>query len=374
MVKVAEIINSKKNIFEHVHKRNNSECCVGKPEGTGIRLGYDGWGYPDVVLDPIIPLDMCVRNLNIEGKFDFVIGNYFLSSMHGDCSLTHAARGLILMVKPGGKLLIRDISTFDVAKQSIKMFEEGNYTGGQIREKLCFPMPRDKTSLIRIQNFLSPKRILDMFLDHTANIIKNVNTSISCTIPDDVDLSKITTGDFISKNRNTISDTMQNDRPLCVICGKPSTKMDHNNYLYSKYCKDHYYEARQICDNKIISSFTFEIKILKNETDDNCTPFKKIRLNYDKTINDICQKMSIIRNNSTELAEECDNKTQEEINRLLELKKSETMIIHGNWTGPKNFDIFDFIIKFAEDNFKRIRHQKYDDGKYIVIMSNILLK
>lgn len=60
------------------------------------------------------------------------------------------------------------------------------------------------------------------------------------------------------------------------------------------------------------------------------------------------------------------------ISAELERQKADSMVIEGHWR-PSNLvgiDIYDLILKFAEDNFHRIRSKKSDDdGRYLVIVS-----
>lgn len=64
--------------------------------------------------------------------------------------------------------------------------------------------------------------------------------------------------------------------------------------------------------------------------------------------------------------------TAEEICASLEGRMADPMAIQGDWrpANAKNIDIYDLALKFAEDNFYRIRSRKSgSEGYYIVIVA-----
>jgi hypothetical protein len=65
----------------------------------------------------------------------------------------------------------------------------------------------------------------------------------------------------------------------------------------------------------------------------------------------------------------CDLLDPEHIMELLLDKASPVMVVAGDWRDNKD-DVYDVVVRFAEDHFRRIRHKKYPIGTYVVIMSD----
>lgn len=67
----------------------------------------------------------------------------------------------------------------------------------------------------------------------------------------------------------------------------------------------------------------------------------------------------------------CDLLDPERAMEFLLDRTSPIIIVAGDWRNNKN-DIYDVVIRFAEDHFGRIRHKKYPVGTYVVVMSERL--
>lgn len=85
----------------------------------------------------------------------------------------------------------------------------------------------------------------------------------------------------------------------------------------------------------------------------------------------ICSEMTN-SSNITVLNGDCDGKQPKEIWSIItNAPKEEGLIIVGDAKKGDsiNVDTYDAIIKFAEDsNYSRIRHKKFDNGFYAVII------
>lgn len=248
---------------------NNEECSVGVPCGKGIRIGYAGWGNPDILLDPRLPLSMDVDRLDLNGKFQTVVSKYLLNHIHGDCNLTHAVEGLLKLMNKDGTLKIEFISTGDIAFDASIALSKKDYRKCQILEKVCFAQPVDDSGLIYKQNFINKERIRSL-IPSSFNVVtlKSSATSTLSLFPDDVRLDNISDQDWEdAKHINSLSDSLDYDRPRCILCKRPSTKMDHNRKFFSRYCKDHYYDARKINDKMIINYYT-TILMIRRDSDE----------------------------------------------------------------------------------------------------------
>lgn len=71
------------------------------------------------------------------------------------------------------------------------------------------------------------------------------------------------------------------------------------------------------------------------------------------------------------ISRECDSLQADPILDLLSSRKAEAMVVIGDWRGSK-VDVYDQVLRFAEDNFGRLRHQKMSAGMYIVVMAKPL--
>jgi len=249
--------------------RDPSVCCVGRPTGDGIRLGYEGWGSPDVFLDPSLPLDLCVQQLGLAGKFPKVTSNGLLNRIHGDCNLTHAARGLADLLAPGGRLIIEALATAEVARASLERMDAFDFSGAHVLERLCFGQPVDVSGLCFHQNLLSEARLLFIFdrAGVKACCTKSPSPTGAPRWTDDVRLPGIEQVAWDSGSiMNGTSEGLDQDRPQCVVtgCFRVSTKMDHNQHFFSRYCKDHYHEARTECDRRIRDAYRVVISVTKS--------------------------------------------------------------------------------------------------------------
>jgi len=244
--------------------RKLDECSFGFPLGEGIKFGYSGWGKIDIALDPRLPIDMCVDQMGLHGKFKKVISQNLVNNIHGDCNLTHAILGLLLLLDNDGILELSFFATGDIAQDAISFLRNNKFDKCQCLEKFCFKPPEDDSCLIYQQTFLNEERICSL-IDcdkFDFRIIKKSRKGELVFSPDDIRLQGIPDEIWLSsKSINTISDSLDIDRPRCIVCRKPSTKMDENRFFFSKYCRNHYHEARQLYAKQITDFYTVNIKV-----------------------------------------------------------------------------------------------------------------
>lgn len=66
---------------------------------------------------------------------------------------------------------------------------------------------------------------------------------------------------------------------------------------------------------------------------------------------------------------EMDRKgTPDEFFEHLEAHAGSSCVIAGDWRGY-GFDIYDAAMRFAEDRYGRMRHEKFGNGMYVIVMS-----
>jgi len=53
---------------------------------------------------------------------------------------------------------------------------------------------------------------------------------------------------------------------------------------------------------------------------------------------------------------------------------ADSVAIAGDWSRgmASGVDTYDMVLKFGEDRFRRMRHKKFDDGCYVVVLSQRL--
>lgn len=236
--------------------RDWSRCSVGIPSGNGLKLGFEGWGDPDVVLHPGIPLDVAVDQLGLNGKFDQVECNEYLNCIHGDCTLTHAALGVYNLLAKGGTAKITCIDTMRIASDVFAAVHKGDFIKGQMLEKFLFRPAVDASGLIRQQTLLDAQRIATCF-KRKAEQFKASYTPERLS-PDAVRLPDILDAEWEKGGHyNKLQEDLTHDWPNCIRCQRLATKMDADRAYYSRYCKNHYAEAREKCDRDIIDAYTF---------------------------------------------------------------------------------------------------------------------
>lgn len=245
-------------------KRDTSKCTVGRPHGKGVRIGFPGWGRPDVELDPALPIDMQVADLGLAGGFEAVESRDLLHRLHGDCTLTHGVNGIASLAKPGGTVTLEYLSIWDVVARAGEMLDAKDWVGAQATEKIAFGQPADRTGLLYPQTMLSPQKlsgILDAAGCEGAEVIKGPPDEWACLLPDTVRLDGVDDKVWEASARNFKGgDTLSSDRPVCVLCERVVTKRDHDRRRHSRYCKDHYHEARKICDARARETFSVIIR------------------------------------------------------------------------------------------------------------------
>jgi len=338
-------------------------CITAFSNGLMTRISYKGWEDADLFLDATLSLDDNLEKMGLTNKFDLVKADFLLSKIHGDCCLTHAVLGLKNMLVNGGKLIIKDLCTHDLAKDAINFFESGNLVSGQVREKILFCQPVDSTGIIYQQNLLSIKRL--NFILRNLEIIKYPKTEVVAETPDQIDLGVEDKNISYKK----VMETFSQNRPTCVICKRACTKQDHNRSLYSRYCKDHYHEAREMCNKILFDAYTFEVQVTIIKEEKNVLSYcekeceaKAHHAGIDMGIN--IDECTILKNAFVE-------KDAYEIMKMLEDNAKNSMIVFGDHSVSK-VDVFDLILKFAEDNFKTMRHDKDGLGYFVVMTDPIL--
>ena len=50
------------------------------------------------------------------------------------------------------------------------------------------------------------------------------------------------------------------------------------------------------------------------------------------------------------------------------------LVVAGDWRVNERIDVYDLAMRFAEDNYSRMRHEKYDNGMYVIVMHGPLKK
>ena len=79
-------------------------------------------------------------------------------------------------------------------------------------------------------------------------------------------------------------------------------------------------------------------------------------------------------NGAVEVIGELDGLPPDAIFDLLEKKLAPEMLIVGDWrkSNLMGIDVYDFALKFIEDNFSKARRKKSDEGWYILIAGDKL--
>lgn len=243
--------------------RNLSKCSVGKPVGEGLRLGYEGWGDADIVLDPGLPLDMQVDTLGLAGIFDEVRSVDLLHRLHGDCTLTHGLKGISKLAKQGATIFVEYLDISEIMKYVLMEMNRGQFARAQALEKLCFDRPIDKGMALFPQTLISLRKM--QFLLADARIFKReiLHSPCLCEVPifpDEVRLDGIPDKVWEESAENfKRREKILEDRPNCVLCKRVVTKRDHDRQFFSRYCKEHYYMARKSCDSLLRDSFSAKI-------------------------------------------------------------------------------------------------------------------
>ena len=242
-------------------------CSVGEPRGPGLKMGFEGWGQPDVLLDPVAPLDFQVSSLGLSGAFDEVESYGLAHRLHGDCTLTHGIEGLGSLVKPGGVLVVGFLSMPDVMGMALENLRAGDYARAQVLEKVCFGQPADKAGILYPQTLLSKEKLGSLLCRAgfmNMEVIREPSPELPPAFPDLFRLEGIEDKVWEGSAMNfREEDNLRKDRPTCVLCDRVVTKRDHDRKCFSRYCKDHYYEARTLCDESLRSAFLCEVRATK---------------------------------------------------------------------------------------------------------------
>lgn len=69
--------------------------------------------------------------------------------------------------------------------------------------------------------------------------------------------------------------------------------------------------------------------------------------------------------------ERFDKADMEDVLGVLEQTTSGSIAVSGDWRDSP-LDIYDVVVRYAEDNFSRIRSQKFAAGVYVVVMTGRL--
>lgn len=267
MIKYQET-NAKK-LRDELTDMDWSTCSVGEPIGKGLTLGFRGWGNPHVLLDPAIPLDAQVHSMGLEGAFSRVVSNGLLHLLHGDCTLTHGIKGLADLLMPGGCLEITYLSIPDIMGLALKALGAGDFAAAQVLEKACFKPPIDSTGVLFPQTMISRGKARELLFGEGLDIETvegNPPDKLSSMFPDTFRLDGIENKVWEESAENfKMRDSLRQDRPACLLCGSVVTKRDHDRRYFSRYCKNHYSEARVLCDRALENAFLVRVVAKKKE-------------------------------------------------------------------------------------------------------------
>lgn len=238
----------------------HGKCSVGLPSGPGTKIGYAGWGRPDILLDPALPLDMQVERLGLCCQFEEVACHDLLHRLHGDCTLTHGVYGISSLLKQGGTLKMEFLSLQDVASVAIGLLGRGNIVLAQMAEKHCFGQAVDTSGVLYPQTFISEHKLsllLSMAGMEPPTYEKKADKSFEMGPPDILRLDGISDKVWDESALNfAMGEGLRLDRPTCVACDRVVTKRDHDRRCFSRYCKDHYHEARSRYDAAARQAFS----------------------------------------------------------------------------------------------------------------------
>lgn len=239
-------------------------CSVGEKRG-GLHLGYEGWGSPDIILDPALPLDLCVERLGLAGRFPLVVSDRFMNVVHGDCWMHHSAKGLADLTAPGGVLRVSALATGDLAEKALEALRRKDYAACQLFEKFVFQPHEGSCRTVYQQTFMSLSRLAVAF-PMNASVRQGCSDTDPPLTPDEVRLRNVTDEAWErGASNNGMTDCLDYDWPSCIVTGCPrlATKMDANRSRYSRYCKDCYQDARDRCDDYIREAFTLRVEFRK---------------------------------------------------------------------------------------------------------------
>lgn len=255
-------------ILEELGSEIPSRCSVGEPRGD-FSIGFEGWGDPDVLVDPAIPLDMQFAQLGLEGRFEVVESHGLLHLLHGDCVLTHGVRGIVNLARPGGKVKFEYLSLHDGIREATKRLDMGDFVSAQAVEKTCFAQALDTTGVLYPQTLISIKKMTMLLRGNGCSkikITKEVDASSLPLFPDHVLLDGVEDKVWEASTRNfTMRDSLDQDRPSCILCNKVATRRDHDRQFFSRYCKNHYQEAREECDLEMREAFLVRMKARRSK-------------------------------------------------------------------------------------------------------------
>lgn len=249
--------------------RNWKVCQVGtaiRPQQDDLFLGFEGWKEPDIALDPRLPLDTVVQQLGLKGAFWEVKSSVYLNLVNGDCALSHAAWGLLALVAPGGTLTIRCMDTVMLAKKAISFAEKYAFEPCLQLERFCFRHPIDTDGILFQRNFMSPSRIQTLLAGEAQiNLCPAKGIEGDLPSPNQFRLESVSDAAWATSEGNSrvIQNSLQSEWPKCTCCNRLATRVLENRSIYSRYCKDHYYQARIQCDKLIREAFMFEITYRK---------------------------------------------------------------------------------------------------------------
>ena len=243
------------------------KCSVGEPIGSGLLIGYEGWGSPHVLINPADPLDAQLDRIGLFGKFQEVNSKGLLHMLHGDCTFTHGLLGLCRLLRPGGTIFVEFMAIAEVLRIAIQKLDSWDFVTAQILEKMCFLPPIDKSRLLFPQTMISKEKVRNLLYEAGLSKIETFKDIDKITLPLFPDLIKL--GDVpnevwtASATNFKMEESLSVDRPTCVLCDRVVTKRDHDRRFFSRYCKDHYQEGRILCDAELRNAFTIIIKATK---------------------------------------------------------------------------------------------------------------
>jgi hypothetical protein len=134
-------------------------------------------------------------------------------------------------------------------------------------EKFAFGPAADNDGLLYPQSMISERKLakmLAMARMGPPECIKGIEEGFIFGPPDETRLDGILDKVWESSAANfQLRETLTRDRPTCVLCEKVVTKRDHDRQFFSRYCKDHYHQARQLYDESARAAFTVCVVSIK---------------------------------------------------------------------------------------------------------------
>ncbi len=169
------------------------------------------------------------------------------------------------MVARQGTLTLSVLATANLARDAIKRLDDNDFRGCFLLEKFCFAQARDLRGFLFQQSFMNLTRLRMLVRELQMVSCQDAKgTDGLPRHPDEVRLPGVPDEAWASgAGNNRMQDSLDHDRPSCILCGRMATRMDHNRAFFSRYCKDHYHQARQACDAAIRDAYMIKLELRK---------------------------------------------------------------------------------------------------------------